>query len=73
MERKTPDDQYSEDETRRRRDKALKRALKMPPKPHKLAQSDKKPGWAVDSPVVTSCPRCAEAGVGDRRQADRNK
>ena len=28
-------DQYSEEETARRRDKALKRALKMPPKPHK--------------------------------------
>ena len=28
-------DQYSEEEAARRRDQALKRALKMPPKPHK--------------------------------------
>jgi hypothetical protein len=43
---KEPDDQYSDKETARRRDEALKRALSMPPKHHsemKLGKRKLKP------------------------------
>jgi hypothetical protein len=40
---KPPSEQFSEEETARRRDEALKRALSMPPKPHNGAgKSEKK-------------------------------
>lgn len=38
------DDQYSRDEAERRRDQALKRALQMPPKPHKKGEKNKTGG-----------------------------
>ena len=47
-------DQYSEQETARRMDDALCRALKMPPRPHKAAQSDKKRGGDRRQPKKAS-------------------
>ena len=46
--------QFSDEQTARRRDEALKRALKMPPKPHKAAQFDKKRGGDRRQPKKTS-------------------
>jgi hypothetical protein len=42
MDRTSSDETYSEEETARRRDEALRRALSMPPKPHKVESEERK-------------------------------